>query len=541
MKATFKSFSANNPSLFPEDIYEKIPQNHPARLVSEVVNGLNIDHIIKSYKGGGTSSFHPRMMIKVLFYSYFSNIYSCRKIERALQENIPLMWLAGNSVPDFRTINNFRGQRLKSHIDDLFKQIVLLLHDLNCISLKVQYIDGTKIESASGRYTFVWKGTVEKNKAKLEKKIQEVLAHIDSQIKNDDSELNAGAEPKPIDSALLKSKLEELNNKLKDGDKDTIKLKKKLEKEHLPRLEKYEQQLEILGERNSYSKTDVDATFMRSKDDHLQSGQLKAMYNPQISAENQYVTHFSVHQTTNDTTTLKPHLEGFEQQYDKQSEEIVADAGYGSEENFVMMESKSIEAYVKYNTFDKENKRATKNDPSVVDNLYYNEEKDFYVCPMGQKMECTRQGTRTTKNGYTTNIKYYQAQRCEGCPMRGVCHKSKEDREITVSETLRKHKEKARKLLESERGIYHRKKRPVEVEPVFGQVKSNNNFTRFTLRGLEKVHLEFGLMCIGHNLRKLSQNCQKGLVKSRFFVFYSVQSSMHCKVTTLNQCPKWAA
>lgn len=155
MKVQFKALPSHSPSLFPEDIFSKIPENHPVHLVNEVVDKLDIGQLIKQYKGGGTTSFHPRMMIKVLFYAYLNNIYSCRRIEKALQENIHFMWLSGHSMPDYRTINYFRGKRLKGHIQGLFADVVRLLAELGYVSLKVQYIDGTKIESAAGRYTFV--------------------------------------------------------------------------------------------------------------------------------------------------------------------------------------------------------------------------------------------------------------------------------------------------------------------------------------------------------------------------------------------------
>src|SRR5690606_12698906 len=162
------------------------------------------------------------------------------------------------------------------------------------------------------------------------------------------------------------------------------------------------------GERNSYSKTDVDATFMRLKDDHMQNGQLKPAYNTQISTEEQFITHYSIHQSAGDTTTLKDHLEGFEENYGSQSDVVVADAGYG-----------------KYNYFPKEQKRAQKNNPFLLQNLYYNKEEDFYVCPMGQKMAFAGKGKRVSTNGYVSSVSYYQAGRCEGCPMRGQCHKAK--------------------------------------------------------------------------------------------------------------------
>ncbi len=505
----FKALPSNSPSLFPEDIFAKIPENHPVRLMNEVVDKLNIEHIIGQYIGGGTSSFHPRMLVKVLFYAYLSNIYSCRRIEKALQEDIYFMWLSGHSTPDYRTINYFRGKRLKGHIQSLFADVVRLLAELGYVSLKVQYIDGTKIESAAGCYMFVWKGSVEKNKAKLEKKIESVLSDIESQIKEDQSELGRDETPLPIDSTALRDRLSALNEKLREAGKSTLKQLKKLREEHLPRLEKYEKQLAVLGERNSYSKTDVDATFMRLKGDHMQNGQLKAAYNTQISTEEQFITHYSIHQSAGDTTTLKDHLEGFEENYHSRSEAVVADAGYGSEENYEMLESKGIDGYVKYNYFHKEQKRAQKNNPFLLQNLYYNKEEDFYVCPMGQKMAFAGKGIRKSTNGYSSRVSYYQAKRCEGCPLRGQCHKAQGNRLIEVNHRLNELKAKARQRLTSETGLYHRSKRPIEVEVVFGQMKSNNKFNRFTMRGLEKVDIEFALMCIGHNLRKWSKKLLK--------------------------------
>jgi transposase len=170
----FKALTSSQVVLFPENIGDRIPSHHPVRLVSTVVDELDISSIMSNYKGGGTSSFHPGMMIKVLFYSYLSNVYSCRKIEKALQENIYFMWLSGNSTPDFRTINYFRGKRLKNQIHQLFVEVVKLLQELNFVSLDMQYIDGTKIESAANKYTFVWRKSTEKHKAKLEEKIKTV-------------------------------------------------------------------------------------------------------------------------------------------------------------------------------------------------------------------------------------------------------------------------------------------------------------------------------------------------------------------------------
>jgi transposase len=503
-KVVFKESSGIQPTLFPQNILDKIAPNHPVRLVNKVVDNLDISNLIAQYKGGGTSSFHPRMMVKVLFYSYLSNIYSCRKIERALQENIHFMWLSGCSTPDFRTINYFRGKRLQGEIHKLFAEVVRLLQELNYVSLDIQYIDGTKIEAAANKYTFVWRGSVEKNKEKLEEKIKSVLQDIENQTKEDDKTMSQDNSSQAIDSKLIKEKLSQLNARLKESDKKAKKKLSELQQEYLPRLEKYENQLDTLENRNSFSKTDTDATFMRMKEDHMKNGQLKSAYNPQISTENQFITHYSVHQTPGDTTTLKHHLESFEQLYHKQSKTVVADAGYGSEENYEFLEKNDIEAFVKYNYFHMEQKRKFKNNIFLPQNLYYNSEQDYFVCPMGQHLTKKGVGTRISDNGYKSNVSYYQATNCNGCPFRGQCHKAKGNRTLEVNFRLKELKQKAKELLMSEEGLYHRSRRPIEPEAVFGQLKSNNKFNRFTLRGLSKVNIEFGLMAIGHNLRKLA-------------------------------------
>lgn len=195
-KVTFKNQTGNTPELFPINIFDKIAENHPVRLVDSVVNSLDISDITKLYRGGGCSAYHPRMLIKVLFYGYLSNVYSCRKIEKALTENIHFMYISGNSTPGFRTINEFRGKILKDKIKDLFAEVVKMLVELGYVSLDVQYIDGTKIEAKSNKYTFVWRGSVEKYKEKLETKINTILSDIENSIQSDNQELNKEELPK---------------------------------------------------------------------------------------------------------------------------------------------------------------------------------------------------------------------------------------------------------------------------------------------------------------------------------------------------------
>lgn len=509
MKIRFKELTSNQSVLFPSNLLERIPDNHPVLIVNQVVEELNLEKLFSSYHKRGASAYHPRMLLKVLFYAYLCNIYSCRKIAKALQENIYFMWLSGNSTPDFRTINRFRGEGLKEDIKELFTQIVLLLQEAGYVSLDIQYIDGTKIESASNRYTFVWRGSVEKYKSKLEDKIRDVLSLVDKHIEQDRAAEQLNETPKPIDSDLLRSKVKELNSRLDKMDKIEKKQVRQLQEDYLPRLQKYENQLDKLAGRNSYSKTDESATFMRMKDDHMKNGQLKPAYNVQIATQEQFITNLGIYQRAGDTATLPAFLEDFEESYNKQSKIVVADAGYGSEQNYQVMEDNHIEAYVKYNYFHKEQKRAWKKNAFAVQNLFYNKDKDFFICPMGQKL--TNTGTKKSKSelGYISTLTRYQAQNCNGCSLRGLCHKSKTNRIIEVNYKLNEYKKKARQRLLSEQGIYHRGRRCIEPEAVFAQIKHNNQFTRFRLRGLKKVNIEFTLVAIAHNLRKWTKKLSK--------------------------------
>ncbi len=260
-----------------------------------------------------------------------------------------------------------------------------------------------------------------------------------------------------------------------------------------------------MGDRNSMGKTDPDATFMRMKDDHMQNGQLKPGYNLQASTNNQFIANYTVAQTTADTVALIGHVDEFVESYDRAPEQLTADAGYGSEENFADLESRNIEAFVKYNYFHKEQweeKRGTFKKPFAADRLYYDPEKDLYYCPMGQEMRNIGSYERETKTGYLQTIDRYQAGNRIGCPMRGACHKAKGNRIVEGNHNLARLKARAKEKLIGPEGIAHRKQRCWDVEAVFGNIKQNMNFKRFMLRGIEKVETEIGLIAMAHNLKK---------------------------------------
>jgi transposase len=506
----FKDYNQNQTILLPYSFDDLIPEKHPVRVIDQVVNSLNIQPLLKAYSKEGNPGYHPKMLLKVMLYGYMTNIYSSRKIELALRENINFMWLSSMTIVDHNTINRFRSDKLKDSFKEIFKQVVLMLANEGLVTLKNIYTDGTKIEAQAGRYTFVWGNSIKTNKAKMLTQLEELWKYAQS-IDNDDEPNPEPTEFKEISKEVIQKTVAKIDAKLSGNDKASSKAKAKLryiKNNFVANLEKYEQQEAILGNRNSYSKTDTEATFMRMKEDHMQNGQLKPAYNTQISTENQIIVNYTMHQNPTDTKTLKPHLDNFEQTYGEEIfnelQTITADAGYGSEENYDALEDKGITAYVKYNTFEKEQDKnyQKKHKPFSKENLYYNKEEDYYVCPMGQKMLKTHQSQKTTEAEYKQNLSHYQAQNCQGCPLRSQCFKAKGNRSIERNHNLERHKQKTRELLLSEIGIQKRKQRSADVEPVFAQLKHNNGFRRFSLKGIKKVELEFGLMAIAHNLRK---------------------------------------
>lgn len=502
-KLAIKNDNRKQNLLLPPSLDELVPENHMVRVVDAVIDRLDISEILSTYRGGGNSAFNPKMMLKVLVFAYLSNVYSSRRIEELLHRDIYFMWLAGMKRPDFRTINYYRGKRLKEGFDAVFTQVVELLRQEGFVSLKVQYIDGTKIESAANKYTFVWRGSVEKHDAGLKAKTEALLSQIEQNHAIETQENPAGEEltVEEVTERVERIKAKVEADKLSKEERKAI---KQIETDAVPRMNRYKEQLATMGTRNSYSKTDPDATFMRMKEDAMLNGQLKPGYNVQISTENQFITNFGIYQRPGDTLTMIDYLESFTKRYGMQSDRIIADSGYGSEENYEYMLRNGMTPYVKYNMFHVEQRRAYRNDPFRVSNLFYNPGSDFYVCPMGQKMRFIRHEKRYTASGYQQTVSIYSASRCEGCPLRGQCHKSKCNRQIEVNHTLDDYKARARELLTSEEGLRHRSNRPIEPEAVFGQIKECGRFRRLRLRGLTGAKIEFGLKALAHNLRKLA-------------------------------------
>lgn len=503
-KVVFKDYTPNQVMMLPPSLEELITANHPVRVVNQVIDRINIDPLIKKFKGGGTSSYHPRLLLKVLVYGYLNNTYSSRKMEAAAKENIHFMWLAGMNKPDHNTINRFRSERLKDVLKTVFGQVVELLVEAGHLSLKEVFTDGTKIEAQANRYTFVWGNAIKTSKAKMEEQLKELWAYAE-RIAAEELKDEAPQSFAPVNATQVKNVIDKIDRAL-EGKPVTKKVKQKLQyaKKNWPAsMKRYKQHEKLLGKRNSYSKTDTDATFMRMKEDHMRNGQLKPAYNVQLSSHNQYIVHYSLHQNPTDTTTLKRHIDSFYTLYKHYPQVVVADAGYGSEENYQLLANRNIEGYIKHNQFDR-SQRSKNFDAFKSDNFQYDKQRDMIICPSGKPMKPIGESYRTTANGFKQKMIKYQAVKCHGCPLREQCHQQKGNRIVSINHRLRKLKQQADERLKSEQGVAYRKRRPADVEPIFGNIKYNKNFKRFMLKGLDKVEIETGLLALAYNLAKLA-------------------------------------
>jgi Transposase DDE domain len=437
------------------------------------------------------------------------------------------MWLAAMEQPDYRTINDFRGKRMKTMMDELYEAMILKLIEDNYISMEHYFLDGTKIEANANKYSFVWKKSMLRFEGKLKQKIQETLRFIEETAKSegleiltdssgdtvgDSAKLNEVATGLETHIAVLSDEIEKETNteSRKDKRKRRGTWKKSLKlirKDFLPRLAKYKVQNETFVDRNSYSKTDTDATFMRMKEDHMKNGQLKPGYNVQMATENQFILFYTIHQRPTDTRCFIPHLEKLASSSLPMPATVIADAGYGSEENYLYAVGEEkhprFDFLIPYGSYLQEKTRKAKKDIKNAKNWSYVEKDDCFICPNGMKITFKKYQNKKNASGHEQSYKIYECEDCSGCPLKSQCTKGKGNRQVHWNTIFEEMKAKAKAALESDKAaIYARRK--VEVESVFGHIKGNRSFRRFSLRGLDKVHVEFGIVALAHNFLKVA-------------------------------------
>lgn len=508
-KAVFKQYQPSQSLLLPPSLEELIPEQHLVRVVNVVIDRMDISAIINRYEGGGTSAYHPRMLLKVLLYGYCMKVYTGRRLAKALREDVNFMWLAAYNRPDFRTINLFRSGLLKDTIEEVFKSMLVFLMEQGYIKLENYFCDGSTFAANANRHKMVWKKNAVRYKEVTEQKCQELFSKIEELntteegiYGNRDLEEVGSSVPAALEEQIA-GQVEQLDNILNSNQSKSVKrkartIKKKLQA-HKTTIDKYERQQQTCGQRSGYSKTDEDATAMKMKNDEI----LPA-YNVLIGTEDQFITNYSVHQKTNDAACFKEHMEQLEVHTSQLPQNVIADSIFGTEENSELLEQKGIENYMKFPLYHKEQTRKYKNNPFSKDNFSYDQLTDTYACPNNKQLSFSHIRKDKSKNGYISHSRFYQCEDCGGCPFADQCKKSIDNnRTILVNEQLERYKQQMRTNLRTEKGDKLKRRRGQEVESCFGDLKMNQGFRRFGLRGKEKVRTEAGILMICHNIRKI--------------------------------------
>lgn len=491
-----------------------IPEDDSVRLLSHILEGLNYDKLYRAYSSiGRNPAVEPKILFKILTYAYMNNIYSSRKIETACKRDINFMWLlAGRKAPDHSTIARFRKEFLPAAMDDLFYQLVNYLYNIGEIQFENLFVDGTKIEANANRYTFVWKKVVNKNEAKMYDKMQTCIQAINHEYMTD-----FAVEKENIVEGLQKvllyldEKREKEQVQFVHGiGKRKTKLQKYYEsiKKFKERQEKYDDCNKLFEGRNSYSKTDPDATFMHMKDDHMRNAQLKPAYNVQIAVESEYVTGIGIFQDRSDTTTLIPLLKDMKAKLKRKYKNIIADSGFESEENYLYLEENEQKAFIKPQSYETWKKISFKKDISKRENMAYDEEKDEYTCHNGKKLKAVGIKHRRSASGYRSEITVYECKDCSNCPYKIKCTKAHGNRRMQVSKTFIEKRMKSYENIMSKEGIKLRMNRSIQAEGAFGVLKNDYGFNRFLTRGKNSVKTEFFLLCFGYNMNKLHAKIQ---------------------------------
>jgi hypothetical protein len=438
-----------------------------------------------------------------------NSIYTSRALEMACRRDINFMWLLeGQRGPDHNTIARFRSERLSGVVEDLFSQLVMELHQQGEIAFENIFVDGTKIEANANKYSFVWKKSTVKNEAKLQTKAEKLLASI-------------GYEEEIVGTTALE-KMQDKHHQLlakkeaqgiefvsgKGSHKNQLQRDIELLEEYIGQQDKYNHYNLLFNGRNSFSKTDPDATFMHMKEDHMRNSQLKPGYNVQIGVEGEYIVGVDISSERSDSLTLIPFLERMAQAYPHRFKDVVADAGYESEENYLYLQEQRYGAYIKPQNYESMKSKRKIEGIGRRENMAYDHEQDMYICKNGKPLLPVGTKARKSKSGYASELTIYECESCEGCPLKSRCTKSVGCKRMEVSKCFVEFRGQSMANITSPRGILLRLNRSIQVEGAFGVLKEDHGYRRFLLRGNKNVRTEFLLLSIGFNVNKLHNKIQ---------------------------------
>ena len=537
-----------------------LPDDDPVYTLKKVMEDLDFSGLLANCSDKGRTGYNPIMMYAVITYANMRGIRSIDRIVDLCERDIAFIWLTQGRKPKRDAFYDFKGKKLTSDIlDDLNYQFMRRLKKERFVTLKELFIDGTKIEANANRYTFVWRGSINYHLAGLLDSIDKLYSDYNSFLQDNSFGEKYGlgnAQMFVIDGidkvrdVIEKNRKRKItkhkklsNNRIIEIDNcspiEILKLQKNLmviadgegivfvngkgkrkpklqqlyeELEHCgQRLMNYKECFEIMGkDRNSYSKTDLEATFMRMKEDHMLNGQLKPAYNVQIAVENYFIVHGYVSNNRTDYNTLIPVLEKHKKAFGEVLEEVTADSGYCSEKNLLYLKENQIDSYIKLQDHEKRKTRAYSKDIGK----YYNmktivfEDEQVYICHDGRELRHINT-EKKEQNGYTQTYEVYGCSDCSGCEHKSKClYKYNPDKDIDknkvmkINEVWEELREKSHANIQSEKGILKRQIRSIQTEGHFGDIKENEDFRRFNYRTSDKVYKEFMLFAIGRNINK---------------------------------------
>ena len=512
----------------PLDIETIIPEDDSVRLLSQFVEAMDLTDLYSTYER--INSVSPRTLLKIVLYSYMNGDYSSRSMELNCKRDINFMFLLeGAPAPDHATFARFRSIHFAPCSKRILAEMSNTLFDLGEVSGETLFIDGTKIEASANKYTFVWKKTVTKNQAKLLIKLADFVAECEQLY---DLKIVYGDTVKIKHVKKLRKKLYTLKRSENIvfvhgiGKRKTL-LQKSIEtlEGYLSKLKEYNQKIHICGERNSYSKTDHDATFMRMKEDAMGNGQLKPAYNLQHGVDSEYITWLTIGPQPTDTTTLIPFLKDAEKHLKFKYKNITADAGYESEENYLFLEENGQLSYIKPANYEISKTRKYRNDIGKIENMEYDEKLDTYTCRNGKKLTVDHIRHSKSNTGYVSEKTIYRCENCESCPYKNNCIKGNncktplEERTKTlqVAKTFLKYRQEDLERILSDEGILLRTNRSIQAEGSFGDLKQDMQFRRYLSKGTTNVLAESTLLAMAKNINKLHNKIQKGRTGTHLF------------------------
>ena len=510
----------------PLEIEKLIDISDPVYTFCEVMDCIDLSgyFVEKGYKTGRPKCDQHKLLKVILFAFMEEGFCPLRQMEKLCKNDIRYMYLLdGMKVPSFVTFGNFIRNELTDSVEQIFKDINSYIFEKEQVDLEHVYIDGTKIEANANRYTWVWKKSCTRNREKVFEKISDLINDMNQMVlgllgvKLEKREEYAVEYVEDLLKMYKKAtELDENTFVSGCGHRKSIRQKQYQEMQgYLERLKKYARHIEICGDdRNSYSKTDHDATFMRLKRDYMGNDQLLPAYNLQAAVCDEYIAVIDVKPYASDTECFVPLMEKFHDLYGHYPKYPVADAGYGSYNNYLYCEEHGMEKYMKFTMFAKETKdRKYHEDPYRAVNFKRTENGDL-LCPNGKRFIFKRK-KHVYRNRYGRTEEIYECESCEGCPHKEkCCPRASGNRTIRMNRELTEIHQEVIDNLESVHGALLRMNRSIQAEGTFGIIKWDRSYKRLFRRGGKNVILELTLISCGFNLYKYHNKQQKKMLVS---------------------------